>query len=326
MDFDAVCSILEQGDEAERLQTVSEIADTEQDSAIWKELVLHLPSEESQAVREAIVFALKHTSCRDLWPELFALFHEDDAYLRNAAMEIFGSGDDQTVAFLAEQMFTADREVRKLILDSLVQIETPCAAQCIRTGLYDPAANVRITAADYLGRLNDTESVDTMLEMFVNDKEPMLRTSILSSVTSMQAPGVVEKLIQFQKIVGLNEEDETLFLPILLRFAGRTGHTDYLAGLLARIRSMPLYAEDVVQAFQNIARSSMEESPRQIVLLEALRMIAQDLEIREYLRFSALTTLTRLEKPLEVPDLDAFVESFSEEDFRGEIAGYCVTR
>ena len=239
-------------------------------------------------------------------------------------MVIFGNGDDATVAFLMEQVMHSDREVRKLILDALMQIGTPAAVQGIRTALYDPAPNVRITAADYLGRLNDVDSVDVLLEMFCNDREPMLRMTILSGVASMASPVAARKLMDFQAHLGLDEADETLFLPILLRFAGRMGDTDYLARLLARVRSLPLYAEDVIQAFQNILELEADQSPCTIVLCEALCGIARDTNVREDLRFSALAVLARLGHPLRVERPEVFAATFQEQDFREEAAALCT--
>lgn len=329
MEYALICSQISNPEESERLAAAAEALHVPPEvdmTELSRALIAQLRIETSLVVREAIVFALQRCLAPNASSDLFALFQEDDAFLRNAAMVIFGKGDDMTVAFLMEQVVTSNREVRKLILDALVQIATPAAIQGIRMALYDPAPNVRISAADYLGRLNDADSVDMLLEMFCNDREPMLRMAILSGVASMTAPAAVRKLMEFQKNLGLDENDETLFLPILLRFAGRVGDTDCLARLLARVRSLPLYAEDIVQAFQNILELKLGESPRAIVLSEALSAIARDESIREHLRFSALTTLARLGCPLQVATPEAFAASFQEKDFRDEVPALCAIK
>lgn len=327
MDTASFCSRIGSPDEAIRLAAAAEAAElpaTHSGADVARALIERLRVEPSQAVREAFVFALERCLPFAAYGPLFELFHEDDAFLRNAAMVIFGNGDDATVAFLMEQVMHSDREVRKLILDALMQIGTPAAVQGIRTALYDPAPNVRITAADYLGRLNDVDSVDVLLEMFCNDREPMLRMTILSGVASMASPVAARKLMDFQAHLGLDEADETLFLPILLRFAGRMGDTDYLARLLARVRSLPLYAEDVIQAFQNILELEADQSPCTIVLCEALCGIARDTNVREDLRFSALAVLARLGHPLRVERPEVFAATFQEQDFREEAAALCT--
>lgn len=327
MDSKNVCSRIDSPDEAVRLEAVAEAAELSAAGApdMARALIARLHVETSQAVREALVFALQRCLTPDAYGALFSLFHEDDAFLRNAAMTIFGKGDDETVAFLMERVMHSDREVRKLILDSMMFIGSAEAVQGIRAALYDPAPNVRITAADYLGRLNDVESVDVLLEMFCNDREPMLRMTILNGVASMQSPVAARKLMEFQEKIGLDEGDETLFLPILLRFAGRVGDIDCLARLLARVRSLPLYAEDVIQAFQNVLELDAEQSPRTIVLCEALCAIARDRGVREDLRFSALSVLARLGHPLRVEHPESFADTFRERDFREEVPGLCAT-
>jgi HEAT repeat protein len=140
-------------DEVERIYAAQDIAESEKPE-LAEFLLKRLSLEESQAVKDAIIFALGNLSCSRIYPMIFRLFRSPDAYLRNAAIGIFGSEGKNAVSFLASHLNHSDREVRKLILDALFATGVPDAARAIRKCLYDSSLNVRITAAEYLGRMD----------------------------------------------------------------------------------------------------------------------------------------------------------------------------
>ena len=76
--------------------------------------------ETSRLVRELIVEAFKVLEINDLFGEIAKYFESSDAYIRNCAIEIFGSKGEDAVAFLTSIMDHSNKEVRKLVLDCLV--------------------------------------------------------------------------------------------------------------------------------------------------------------------------------------------------------------
>ncbi len=194
-------------EEAERIYAAQDIAETKHpDMAVY--LLNRLPLEESHAVRDAIVFALKNLPCSEIYDMLFKFFRSPDAYLRNAAISIFGSEGDKAIDFLTSHINHADGEVRKLILDALFASGVPGAIQAIRQAMNDPSVNVQITAVEYLGRLEDRDSVNKIIELFQEKAEPMLRIAILEFLYMVGSGTDIMKIFQSSLLM--------MILPVLI--------------------------------------------------------------------------------------------------------------
>ena len=252
---------LNSAEESERLYAVQDIMalnEQEEGEKYAIALVKHLSTEKSQAVRESIVYALSRTPCSQTFSDLFQLFQSSDAYLRNAAVTIFGTQQTNGVAFLTSQLDHADREVRKLVLDALFQIGSQDAVLAIRAGLKDPAINVRITAVEYVGQLGDSDSMPDVLEMLEEEDEPMLITSALETVLQMGDDATIHQTIQL-----LNRNDDLIkvhpvFLPELIKLIARSGTLERLLEIIAFINGRAHYATDVVLAIE-VAQKRFED-------------------------------------------------------------------
>ncbi|MBF0378867.1 MAG: HEAT repeat domain-containing protein [Desulfamplus sp.] len=250
-------------------------------------LVRHLESDTSQAVRNSIVYALKLMPCTKALSLLFELFQNPDAYLRNAAVTIFGTKGVDGVAFLTSQLDHADREVRKLVIDSLFQIgskedEFQAGAKeailAIRAGLNDPSINVRITAVEYLGQLNDTQSVEDILGMLKSENDPMLITAALETILQIGDETNIQDTIKFlsnsasepDRINSGSSANETgsvsnrmnrpvdilkvhpVFLPEFIQLIAKCGSVDNLIGIIEFLHSKTTYTKDIVAAVEKI--------------------------------------------------------------------------
>ena len=250
---------LNHSDEAERIYTVHDIMDNNI-TELLPDLVKKLVTEESIAVKNAIVEALKNMDISSIYEILFELFSSPDAYLRNAAVEIFASSSDKegVVAFLASKLDHANKEVRKLILDSLVEIGTPSAVMAIRASLYDSSKNVQITAAEYLGKLKDKESLQELIELFKKDSEPMLRVSILHALREIKEGFKIKDIIKMvlpeKKVI----EENIIFLPELMKLVADLGEKEDIIYLLEIIKYDSAYAYDLIDFLIKICQKFPE--------------------------------------------------------------------
>lgn len=250
-------------------------------------LVRHLESETSQAVRESILYVLKLIPCTKALTLLFELFQNSDAYLRNAAVTIFGTKGVNGVAFLTSKLDHADREVRKLVIDSLFQIGSKEdalqsgakeAVLAIRAGLNDPSINVRITAVEYLGQLNDTQSVEEILDMLKIEKDPMLITAALETVLQIGDETNIQDTIKFlsNNTLSLNQislssssnninlsqneinttvdilKVHPVFVPEFIKLIAKCGSVDNLIRIIEFLHSKQTYSKDIVSAIEQI--------------------------------------------------------------------------
>jgi len=261
-------------DEAERIYAVHDIMDNNI-TELLPDLVKKLVNDESIAVKNAIVEALKNIDISSIYERLFELFSSPDAYLRNAAVEIFASSSDKegAVAFLASKLDHANKEVRKLILDSLVELGTSSAIMAIRASLYDSSKNVQITAAEYLGKLKDKESLPELIELFKKDPEPMLRVSILHALREIKEGFKIKDIIKMILPKKKVTEENIIFLPELMKLVADLGEKEDIIYLLEIVKYDSAYAYDLIDFLIKICQRFPE-----------LRKLEQIYNIYQYIK------------------------------------------
>jgi len=296
---------LQSNDESERLYAVEDILEKGLSQAT-PYLIDRLKEEDSQVVKDMIVFALKKLNCSEEYDRLFNLFSSPDAYLRNAAIVIFASEGNRAVAYLASKLDYSDKEVRKLILDSLVEIGTEDAKLAIRASLNDPAPNVRITAVEYLGRMKDKNSIDDLMDLFKREDEPMLKTTIMEAILAIGDKDKMKEIIDEMCRVEEGEIDP-LFIPQLIKMAGEIADRSKFLNIIEKMGDLTLYAEDILKALQNTFKQIPE---REVIsykekLLNTLLKILESDDIGEDLRYEASEIIIKnnLLSPQELFDL-----------------------
>jgi len=196
-----------------------------------------MEKEESRLVRELIVEGLKVLDVSDYFESIAKYFESTDAYVRNCAIEIFGSKGEDAVAFLTSIMDNEDKEVRKLILDSLVATSSKYSIPALRAALNDKAANVMITAIEYLGKIYDEDSLKDVMDIFSRVDEPMVRSSCLETLSMMGNPDIVDMVINTLGKQGV----DSFFKPSVIRLVGEKGghrHLEFLLSFLNNKNTM----------------------------------------------------------------------------------------
>jgi len=220
--------VLQGPDEAERIYAVEDVIAL-RDESLYPEIIRHIHEEESRLVRELIVEGLKVLEITEFFSDISKYFESTDAYVRNCAIEIFGAKGEEAVAFLTSVMDHDNKEVRKLILDSLVATGSKYSIPALRAALKDKAPNVMITAVEYLGKIFDEESLDEIMDIFDRVDEPMVRSACLETLTIMGTPESVNRVLT---ILGRNSMD-SFYKPSVIRLAGERGGTEHLEYLLS---------------------------------------------------------------------------------------------
>ena len=136
------------------------------DEVVVNELINALAIERSQIVKEALVTALVESLRNEeiltdtIYSKLFNFFKIEDEYLRNQTITILGSGKLGVVLFLKSNYEASDKDIRKLILDTLLLINSIESINVLRLGLKDEDVNNQITAIEYLTILKDSQLVN----------------------------------------------------------------------------------------------------------------------------------------------------------------------
>ncbi|MCB1141310.1 MAG: HEAT repeat domain-containing protein [Leptospiraceae bacterium] len=249
---------LNHDDESQRLYAVEDIYDSKQNE-LAVDLVKRLKIESSKAVKNSIVQVLQKMEYEKVYGEIFELFPDEDPFLRNSAVTIFASYGEDAVVFLSSYIDHSNKEVRKLILDSLVEMANgsnhtrSSSLEILRACLHDPEINVVITAVEYLGKLNDQNSVHDIVELFLKKDEPMLRSSILDS---LQKIGDKEEI---GKVIGSLMNDEilsnSLYTPQIIRLLAISGKTDELLKVIEEMPDIAQYTSDIIFSLDHLVRN-----------------------------------------------------------------------
>lgn len=116
--------------------------------------------------RKAAIAALSNQASPDAHlPHLLAAVREqENANLRNAALEILGNLGPEVIPQLIGQLDDADAETRKFLIDVLGLIGSPVAAPRLAGMLRSDDANVRFAAIEALGKLAIPMAAEAILQ------------------------------------------------------------------------------------------------------------------------------------------------------------------
>ncbi|MCP4110112.1 MAG: HEAT repeat domain-containing protein [Desulfobacteraceae bacterium] len=140
---------------------------------------------------------------------------------------------------------------RKLILDALFATGVPDALRHMREGLSDPSMNVQITAVEYLGRLEDRQSVD-LLNLFRDETEPMLRIAILEAISLIECRKTdIEEFVSILASYGDFALADPLYYPQAIRLSAKNGDSEIMCSIVSAITEIDIYAEDIIYAIED---------------------------------------------------------------------------
>jgi HEAT repeat protein len=242
--------------------------------------------------KEAIDLFLRMPLCRDLVGEIIELLHaEENAGLRNAAVEILVRMGRDAVPMLIDQIRSPDHDVRKFIVDILGDIEDQVAIPAILNMLQDDDSNVRAAAAENLGKLKSEEAVPALLEAMQTD-DILFRFTILDSLSKIGSPIPLVKVLPYK--------DEKLLRKALIDCLGMVGDAtaapELVAGLTDAMRNVRESAVLAVVSLSERYPDAVQKTLVEQALPETIPFLLDILsdDKSEALRRAAITLLGRL--------------------------------
>ena len=177
--------------------------------------------------KEAIDLYLRMPVSRELIGEIIELLHaEENAGLRNAAVELLVRLDRDAVPMLLENIGCPDRDVRKFIVDILGEIGDPQAVPALMEALQDPDNNVLAAAAENLGKLRAAEAVPALLDAMRNP-DVLLRFTILEALGQIDQPVAMVRLASYR--------DEKLLRKALTDCLGKVGDPSAITEVISAL-------------------------------------------------------------------------------------------
>ena len=182
MEIQTLIERLNSGDEKERAFAAEDIGYDNLTPAI-EALVKRLQIEPSRFVQEVITNALKSMKAADLAEKVIPLLYSDDAFIRNAGIDILTYQGEQAVIGLQRLLHNNDKDVRKFALDIIFQINNRYTPGMVAEALEDPELNIVITAVEYLGRLEASAYIERIHRIFTTADNLLLRCTCLEAMS-----------------------------------------------------------------------------------------------------------------------------------------------
>lgn len=178
------------------------------------------------------------------------LYSEENAGLRNTAVEILTRLGKLAVPKLLDEVHCEDHDVRKFALDILGEIPDERSLPVILSALKDEDSNVRAAAAENLGKLGAVSAVPALLEA-MESRDLLLRFTILEAFGQLDVAVPVDRLLTFK--------DDKLLRKALLDCLGRVGDASAVPFLIECLNDdMKNVREAAVLALSRLSGQAQE--------------------------------------------------------------------
>ncbi len=251
--------MMQSGGEEERLAALRMLDHESRHFAL--KLIYSALGDSSWRIRkEATEIFLSWPDSGDYIPDIIKFLHaEENAGLRNTAVEILTRLGTLAVPKLLEEVHSEDHDVRKFVLDILGGIPDERSVPFLQSALTDTDSNVRAAAAENLGKLSAVTAVPALLEA-MEIQDLLLRFTILESLGQINVGVSVTRLLAFK--------DDRLLRKALVDCLSQVGDVSAVPFLIQCLSDdMKNVREAAVQSIYNLARQKKEvqESVRLII-------------------------------------------------------------
>lgn len=161
-------------------------------------LLFKAMGDESWRVRkEAVDIFVSSTPREDMVEALLELLRSDDnAGLRNSAVEALIKLGSRAVDPLVRLVHDSDIDVRKFVIDVMGAINSPVFYEHLVSALADPDINVASAAAEHLGNSGDVRAVPELIKAIVGNTSDFFCFNALAAIGKLAAPAPVPEEIK----------------------------------------------------------------------------------------------------------------------------------
>lgn len=242
--------LLQSSDEEERLAALRLLDRKRLEQSLF--LLFNALGDDSWRVRkEAADVFLSWPGAGEHIPDIIRfLYSEENAGLRNTAVEILTRLGKLAVPYLLDEVRSDDHDVRKFALDILGEIPDERSLSMIQSALKDEDSNVRASAAENLGKLGAASAVPSLLEA-METQDLLLRFTILEAFGQLDVSVPVDRLLAFK--------DDKLLRKALLDCLGRVGDASAVPFLVQCLNDdMKNVREAAVLALSRLSSQAQE--------------------------------------------------------------------
>jgi len=181
------------------------------------------------SIKEKVFLLLKNVAFpRTNIYQVERMFKSDEPFIRNATIEILRQADADFLSTMSRLAQDPDKDIRKFVLDTLVEHSSREAVQIVENCLSDPAAVVRQAAVESLGNMGIRKSAPAIESQLDTEKNLMIQCTCLESLANMNySPNCDEIIERFAK------EHNPMLMFSFVRYLGSFGTPKHL-GLLEK--------------------------------------------------------------------------------------------
>ncbi|MDT8318190.1 MAG: HEAT repeat domain-containing protein [bacterium] len=192
-DIANIKKLLNSSNEERRLKGLADLKGLCDDSAV--NLLIESLGDESWRVRKiAVEFLSEFKDKKSILPFLIeSLRSEDNAGLRNSAVEVLETIGTEAVDTLLPYIDDSDHDLRKQIVDILGNIGDKNVVPYLIQALSDPDENVKSAAAENLGKIGDDEAVNSLMAALKKD-DLLLQFSALEALCRIGRAVPIEEI------------------------------------------------------------------------------------------------------------------------------------
>jgi|GEM_PF-2989516 len=336
--------LLKSPDEDIRCAAVLRLGEREVNS-ILESLVSAL-SDPSWRVRKLVVRVLEKADRTRLVPLLIEALREENAGVRNSAIECLTGIGPEAIAPLGQALLDPDKDLRIFAVNTLGAIGDRAAYPHLARALTDPEKNVCHAAIDALGKVKDPRAVEPLIRI-VQGEDIWLKLPAIATLGELGDPRAIPYLLPLSQdflfkqtviealgtlgdasgipciLQGLEDQDLEVQKAALLALKKVVSKTDRIHRMIGHGPNLRAYLNQICtpEALNYILRASEEESPEiaeaAIFLLgwiDAPQAIEALIRLLSYERLSDLVMDSLLRSGAQA--LPALIESyeFSEYD------------
>ncbi len=192
----SVQDMLTSADEEQRLQGVRLLRQAPPGEDL-EGLLLGLGDASWRVRKEAVeAFLLRPRNGESVERIAKQLYSEENAGLRNAAMEILVRLGRQSLEVLHRELKSTDHDVRKFAVDILGEIRDPESVDYLVESLRDEDENVRNAAAENLGKLRAAKAVPALLDA-MEIPDVWFRFTILEALSKIGSRFDLDRLLAY---------------------------------------------------------------------------------------------------------------------------------
>ncbi|TDT72509.1 hypothetical protein EV215_0319 [Hypnocyclicus thermotrophus] len=251
-----------------------------------------LENEKELIIREKIVFSLKKYNTIEIVQQILKFYDSNDVYLRNIAIDIVTSYYELPLQNLLKMLNSENKHIRKLALDTLFNTRNPMMASFIMESLINETdINNKITAVEYLGKLNAKRYADDIVNLLDKEDNEFFTVTVIEALNYIGNDYCYKKLSEkFNDI----ENVSIIILKPLIKFCAKFIKKDMIYKLKKLKKHYKFLAKEIIfalnSAFQNLTEDEIFEIEKDIynILKELLELKLSDIIYYEVLTLLSL--------------------------------------